>query len=290
MSSSTGFGRPDRSRGTSATTIWPGRFAGKVAVVTGAGSGIGRATASRLAAEGGAVACLDVEGDAVEATADDINAATAPAAATTSPGAAGIGGAPAGRAVAIRCDVTDPQSVADAVGAVIDQLGPPNVVCNVAGVGGFVKTEESTIEQWDRTIAVNLTGTFLMCRAVLPILLKRGGCITNVCSTAGLIGQPYSAAYCASKGGVALLTKALAVEYMGRGVRVNAVAPGGVDTPILWDFMPPEDADQKLIDRIMTPMGFTSPAEMASALAFLSSDEAAYATGTILSVDGGITA
>lgn len=277
MSSSTEVGKPDRSRGTAAEAVWHGRFAGKVALVTGAGSGIGRATACRLAAEGGAVACLDVLEDAVGETADHINAA---------PG----DGGPSGRAVAIGCDVTDPASVAEAFDRVVAALGPPTVVCNVAGVGGFVKTEESTVEQWQRTIAVNLTGTFLVCRAALPTLLEHGGCITNVCSTAGLIGQPYSAAYCASKGGVALLTKALAVEYMGRGVRVNAVAPGGVDTPIIWDFMPPEDADQKLIDRIMTPMGFTSPAQMAGALAFLSSDEASYATGAILTVDGGVTA
>ena len=135
-------------------------------------------------------------------------------------------------------------------------------------------------------IAVNLTGTFLVCRAVIPSLLETAGVITNVVSTAGVIGQPYSAAYCASKGGVALLTKALAVEYMGRGIRVNGVAPGGVDTPIIWNFMPPEGADPKLIDRIMTPMGFCSPAEVAGAMAFLSSDEAAYISGAILSIDG----
>lgn len=284
MSASTNVVGPDRSRGTIAETIWPGRFAGKVALVTGAGSGIGRATASRLAAEGAAVACLDVLEDAVGETADHINAAAKESE------AAGAADGPAGRAVAIRCDVTDPTSVADAFERAVDELGPPTVVCNVAGVGGFVKTEESTIEHWNRTIGVNLTGTFLVCRAALPTLLERGGCITNVCSTAGLIGQPYSAAYCASKGGVALLTKALAVEYMGRGVRVNAVAPGGVDTPIIMDFMPPEGSDQKLIDRIMTPMGFTSPAQMAAALVFLSSDEASYATGTILAIDGGVTA
>jgi NAD(P)-dependent dehydrogenase (short-subunit alcohol dehydrogenase family) len=137
---------------------------------------------------------------------------------------------------------------------------------------------------------VNLTGTFLLCRAVLPTMLEHGGAIVNTVSSAGIKGQPYSVAYCASKGGVLMLTKALAVEYMGRGVRVNGVAPGGVDTPIVHSFALPENADFTLIQRAMTPLGYAHPHEMAGAFAYLGSDEAAYATGTILSVDGAITA
>ncbi|MHB8594094.1 MAG: SDR family NAD(P)-dependent oxidoreductase, partial [Acidimicrobiales bacterium] len=114
--------------------------------------------------------------------------------------------------------------------------------------------------------------------------------IVNVASTSGLIGSAYSAAYCASKGGVVMLTKALAVEYAGRGVRVNAVAPGGVDTPLIASFDLPEGADPKHLTRNMSRMGFSTPEQIAAAIAFLASDESGYTTGAVLAVDGGITA
>ncbi|HLN16604.1 MAG TPA: SDR family NAD(P)-dependent oxidoreductase [Acidimicrobiales bacterium] len=265
-------GAPDHERGTEPEYVTPGRFTAKTALVTGAGSGIGRATARRLAAEGAAVGCLDVAEDHLATVVDEINDAGGP-----------------GRAVGYRCDVTDEDSVGGTVARAADELGPATVVCNVAGVGGFAHATEQSLEGWNRTIAVNLTGTFLVCRAALPTLLELGGSITNVVSTAGLIGQPYSAAYCASKGGVALLTRALAVEYLGKGVRVNGVAPGGVDTPMLWGFGIPEGIEAKALKRIMTPMGYCTPAEVASAIAYLASDEAGYVSGAILSVDGGVS-
>jgi NAD(P)-dependent dehydrogenase (short-subunit alcohol dehydrogenase family) len=274
MSPTTRVGESDPSRGTAPEVISPARYAGRVAVVTGAGSGIGRATARRLAAESAAVACLDVTEEAVAAVAEEIKKESSD-----------VGGT----AVAVRCDVTDEDAVATAVARVIDGLGPIDNLCNIAGIGGFAHTLEQSLPGWDKIIAVNLTGTFLMCRAVLPGMLERGGSIVNTVSTAGIIGQPYSAAYCASKGGVKMLTKALAVEYMARGVRVNGVAPGGVDTPIIHNFGPPEDADWKLIQRLMTPIGFAYPHEIAGAFAYLGSSEAGYVTGAILSVDGAIT-
>ncbi len=274
MSPTTRVGESDPSRGTAPAMVTPGRYAGRVAVVTGAGSGIGRATARRLAAEGGAVACLDVEAEAVETVATEINRESAE-----------VGG----RAVAIRCDVTDEDAVRRAVEQAHAEIGPITNLCNIAGVGGFAHTPEQSLSGWDKIIAVNLTGTFLMCRAVLPEMLEHGGAIVNTVSTAGIIGQPYSAAYCASKGGVKMLTKALAVEYMARGVRVNGVAPGGVDTPIIHNFGPPADADFKLIERLMTPIGFAYPYEIAGAFAYLGSHEADYVTGAILSIDGAIT-
>jgi NAD(P)-dependent dehydrogenase (short-subunit alcohol dehydrogenase family) len=275
MSPTTRVGASDPERGTAPEAITPGRYDGLVAVVTGAGSGIGRATARRLAAEGAAVACLDMNQEAVDAVAAEANAESA---------AAG------GRAIALRCDVTDEKHVAEAVAKASTELGPITNLCNIAGIGGFSHTPEQSLEGWNKIIAVNLTGTFLMCREVLTGMLERGsGAIVNTVSTAGVIGQPYSAAYCASKGGVKLLTKALAVEYMARGIRVNGVAPGGVDTPIIHNFGPPGDADFKLIERLMTPIGFAFPHEIAGAFAYLGSREAGYVTGAILSIDGAIT-
>ena len=243
--------------------------------MTGAGSGIGRATARRLAAEGAAVACLDVATDAIETVAAEINEEAADA---------------GGRAIAVPCDVTDEDGVHGRWWSrPPSELGSITNLCNIAGIGGFAHTPEQSLSGWDKIIAVNLTGTFLMCRAVLPDMLEHGGAIVNTVSTAGMKGQPYSAAYCASKGGVRLLTMALAVEYMARGVRVNGVAPGGVDTPIIHDFGPPADADWKLIERLMSPIGFAYPHEIAGAFAYLGSSEADYVTGAILSIDGAIT-
>jgi len=249
-----------------------GRFEGRTAVVTGAGSGIGRATAVRIAAEGGAVACLDVVEEGLKETVESIVSA-------------------GGKAEAYRCDVSDEPGVIDTVGRAAAALGRVSVLCNVAGIGAFSHTAEMPLDLWQRILAVNLTGTFLMAKAVLPQMLEaKDGSIVNVASNAGLMGAPWSAAYCASKGGVVLFTKALAVEYAGRGVRVNAVAPGGVDTPLVSNFSVPEGGDPKMLHRIMSRMGFSTPEQIAAAITFIGSDESAYTTGAVLSVDGGLTA
>jgi NAD(P)-dependent dehydrogenase (short-subunit alcohol dehydrogenase family) len=246
------------------------RFTGQVAIVTGAGSGIGRATALRLGAEGAVVACLDLVGDAADDTAATVVKDD-------------------GRALGVACDVSDADSVAAAVAGVVADLGPPQIVSNVAGIGRFIHTVDHPLDDWNRILAVNLTGTFLVCRATLPHLLENGGNIVNIASSAGLMGQPYSAAYCASKGGVVLLTKALAMEYVDRGVRVNAVAPGGIKTPLIDHFGFPDGANPKLFAAMTSLMGWGQPEEVAGVVAFLASDEARYITGAVMTIDGGIT-
>jgi NAD(P)-dependent dehydrogenase (short-subunit alcohol dehydrogenase family) len=248
-----------------------GRFDGRTALVTGAGSGLGKAVAAQLAHEGAHVACFDIATDAAEKTAADI---------------AEHGGT--GRAYHV--DVSDPASVKDGVAAAWRDLGLPRVVVNCAGIGRFARTEELPFEEWQRILGVNLNGTFLMCQAAIPHLLEHGGSIVNIASNAGIKAQPYSAAYCTSKAGVVHLTRCLADEYLRRGVRVNAIAPGGIETPLQNAFMEfPEGVDWKAMRKVMSPLGNSSPEEIANVAVFVASDECRYMTGSIVSIDGGIT-
>ncbi|MBP1684897.1 MAG: 3-oxoacyl-ACP reductase [Deltaproteobacteria bacterium] len=247
------------------------RFSDQVAIVTGGGSGIGRATCLRLCSEGARVAAVDVNLATAEQTATEVRGA-------------------GGTAMALACDVSDPGSVAAAVAAVARDLGAPSVLCNVAGIQEYGHAEHLSFATWSRIIGVNLTGTFLMSQATLPHLVRTRGSIVNVASLAGIMGLPYDAAYCASKGGVVMLTRALAKEFSNRGVRVNAVAPGGVETPMAEIPFPADAAPEvmQLIPR--TPMGWSTPAEIAAVIAFLASEDARKVTGVVVPVDGGMTA
>lgn len=251
------------------------RVAGRRVFVTGAGSGIGRSTALRFAAEGATVACADLKG--ASETASEIERT-------------------GGRAVAYDLDVTDARAVETVVSEAVARLGGLDAVCNIAGIGHFAHSHEETPEWFDRIVSVNLNGTFYVTRFTLPHLLKsavetgRDGVVINTASTSGLMGAPWSAAYCASKGGVVNLTRALAYEYRGKGVRVNAIAPGGTNTNIVHSFMSlPEGADHKLMSKIMTPMDQADPDEIANMFVFIASDEGRYMTGSIVVMDGGIT-
>ncbi|MGO9874788.1 MAG: SDR family NAD(P)-dependent oxidoreductase [Acidimicrobiia bacterium] len=244
------------------------RFTGKTAMVSGAGSGIGCAVAQRFAAEGARVMCVDRNIDAAARTAATL-----------------------ARAAAIRCDVTDAASCTAAVAQTVNQFDTLDVLVNAAGVAASHPIGEFPIDEWRHIIDVNLTGTFLLSQAALAPLLNSTGTIVNLASVAGIRATPYNAAYCASKGGVVMLTKSMAIELAKRGVRVNAVCPSAVDTPLLHNFVLPDDADMQLLGRATSPMGRVLEAEeISSAVAFLASSEAKSITGSVLTIDGGATA
>jgi meso-butanediol dehydrogenase/(S,S)-butanediol dehydrogenase/diacetyl reductase len=243
------------------------RLQGRVALVTGAGSGIGRATAVRLADEGAVVVALDVSEDGLAET-----KAQCPDKALVD---------------TVVGDVTDRALAPRIVGLVVERHGQLDVVANVAGILRTAHTHEHPFDLWDQVLAINLTGTFAFCRAALPALVESHGNIVNVSSTAALAGTPWAAAYAASKGGVLALTQTIAVEYARQGVRCNAVCPGSIDTPITNDFAFPEGADVRLIDRIMAIDKPRGPETVAAAIAFLASDDAAHVNGEHVRVDGG---
>ena len=241
------------------------RFAGRTAIVTGAGSGIGREIALRLQAGGAWVLGADRQ----------------PA------------GVPEG-IEAREVDVADEQQVAAMIAAVLSVRGSIDIMCNNAGVESTVSVTDCSVEEWDRVFAVNARGVFLGCKHVLPSMLQRGsGAIVNTASVAGMIGLRDRAAYCASKGAVVALTKQIAVQYAGTGVRCNCVCPGTVDSPwvarLLAKSDDPDAARASLVAR--QPLGrLALPGEVADAVCFLASDEAAFMTGSTLVIDGGIMA
>jgi meso-butanediol dehydrogenase/(S,S)-butanediol dehydrogenase/diacetyl reductase len=245
-----------------------GRFEGRVALVTGAASGIGAATARRLAEEGAAVVLGDVAAEPLDDVVDEISATGA-------------------RASGMVTDVAVREDIERLVAASVEEHGRLDVLYNNAGIGMFGRLTDLTDEKWRRVMGVDLDSVFYGCRAAYPHLVRTRGCIVNTCSISGLYGDYGLLAYNTAKGAVANFTRNLAIDSAAEGVRVNAVCPGGVATPML----------QNVLDRYMAsyeelvPMGRPAqPEEIAAAVAFLASDDASYITGHNLVVDGGVTA
>jgi NAD(P)-dependent dehydrogenase (short-subunit alcohol dehydrogenase family) len=232
-------------------------FEGLVALVSGAAGGIGAAVCGRLDADGATVVGCDI-------TSKD-----------------GV----------VTCDVRDDSSCDAVVAGVLSEHGRLDILANIAGVTRLSLIDDVTPDQWRMIIDVNLTGTFLLSRSALPALRVTKGVIVNMASVAGLRATPYNAAYCASKGGVVMLTKSMAIELAGSGVRVNAVCPSSVDTPMLRGLKIPDGADVSLLTRAASPMGrVVDPTEIAAAVSYLASKDAATISGTTLVIDGAASA
>lgn len=250
------------------------RLEGKVAVITGAGSGIGKVAAERFATEGAHVVVADVDGAAADAVASGIAAA-------------------GGSALAVETDVSDEDRVDAMVGAAVDAYGGLHVLVNNAGVfpaddGGVLETPPAT---WQKVMEVNLKGVWFGCRSAVPAMLAGGGgSIVNIASFVALMGAATAqVAYTASKGGVLALSREVAIEYARRGIRVNALCPGPIETPLLAELLAdPARRERRLVH---VPIGrFGRPEEIAAAALFLASDDSSFMTGSALVVDGGITA
>lgn len=253
-----------------------GRVEGKVALVTGGASGLGAESCRRLAREGAKVVLTDLAAEAGQAVADDILAA-------------------GGEARFLGQDVTDQARWAEVVAATMERHGRIDVLVNSAGVGnGGEPILEATLEGWRRIIGINLDGTFLGIRHVAPVMAAQGaGSIVNLSSILGKVGLPGASAYCASKGGVALLTKSVALELAPAGVRVNSVHPGFIETPMVVNAFRESESENEMRDMIVSrhAMGRLGMArEIADAIVFLASDEASFMTGSELVIDGGYTA
>lgn len=250
------------------------RFDGKTVVVTGGGGGIGGATARRFAAEGAQVAVFDMDLDTAEKVAADIRAT-------------------GGQATAFRCDITDRAAVDAAVAAVEAQLGPIAVLVNNAGWDIFKPFTKTVPAEWDKLIAINLTGALHMLHAVLPGMVERKyGRIVNVASDAARGGSSGEAVYSACKGGLVALSKTLAREHARQSITVNVVCPGPTDTALLAGVAEGARDPAKLIEafRSAIPLGRLGQGDdLASAIAFFGSDDASFVTGQVLSVSGGLT-
>ncbi|MFF5443517.1 SDR family NAD(P)-dependent oxidoreductase [Streptomyces sp. NPDC012888] len=247
------------------------RYEGRRVLITGGGSGIGRATVHRILAEGGRVHAVDVNEAGLEATAEQAGDA-------------------AGRLTTAVLDISDEAAVRTGVAAAARALGGLDVLVNAAGVLRSEHTHKTTLELWNRIVSVNLTGTFLMVRESLPALLAGDRpVIVNFSSTSASFAHPYMAAYAATKGGIQSMSHSLAAEYSKQGLRVVCVAPGSIESGMTSDPGLPEDTDWSLFAKLAPAIGqgFAGPETVAGVVAMLGSEDGAFITGTEIRIDGG---
>ncbi|MEZ5743708.1 MAG: SDR family oxidoreductase [Sphingomonadaceae bacterium] len=247
-------------------------MAGRAALVTGAASGLGKATALKLAEAGARVCLVDLNEDGLKQTASEIGEA----------------------ALVHAANLSDPETCAPAVEAAVEAFGGLDALCNIAGLIQFHNSHTMPRSAWDLTIAVNLTAPFLLSQAAIPHLLasdqEGGGAIVNCSSTAAFVGEAYAAAYCASKAGILQMTKAMAMEYVRKPIRINAIAPGGMMTGIAANMTMPEEPEMDLIARFSGLRGLVEVEDVADQIAMLASPAGKGFHGACVTIDAGITA
>ena len=244
------------------------RFTDRVALITGAASGVGRATARQMVGEGASVYGVDIDQEGLQSISDEL-----------------------GERFSLKTvDIRDREACHEAVKGCVEHFGKLDIVANVAGVVRSHHVTDVDEETWRLIMGVNLDGMFWITQAAIPHLEKTAGNIVNVASNAGFMGQAYTVPYCAAKGAVINMPRALAMEYIKSDIRINAIAPGGMKTAMTENWSAPDHVDFELMKTYTGFRGMAEPESAANAICWMASDEAARCTGSILSVDGGLTA